>query len=134
MQWGPRVTAKAPHVSLANTVGYVVILTSERPFTQDRSVLGQKMPPSILTHISSTQKKTLFCVLDSAFILYPSVCPIPQPAVCLSIGPVVSLFHPISHSFRDHWLMCLCVRQCYSSSSMKAPPSSCELTHPLQVP
>lgn len=86
-----------------------------RPFTQDKPVLGQKMPPSILTHISSTQKKTLFCVLDSAFILYPSVCPFPQPVICLSIGPVVSPVHPISHSFRDHWLMCLSVRLCCSS-------------------
>lgn len=84
MQWGPRVTAKAPHVSLANTVGYVVILTSERPFTQDRSVLGQKMPPSILTHISSTQKKnSILCV---RFSFYPlSICLSHTSAsICLS--------------------------------------------------
>ena len=75
---GPRVTAEAPHVSLASSVGCVVILTSERRFTQDKPVLGQKMPPSTLTHVSSTQKKTLFCVLDSASVPYPPVCPSAQ--------------------------------------------------------
>lgn len=117
----PRVTAKAPHVSLANTVGYVVILPSERPFTQDRSVLG-KDTLNILTHISSTQKKeTSILSLDSAFILYPSMSLI--SASCLSIiGSAVCPLPPISHSFRDHWLMALSVRLGYSSSCMRHLP------------
>ena len=132
MQWGPRVTAKAPHISLANTVGYVVILASERPFTQDRSVLGQKMPPSILTYKFYSEKNSILCV---RFSFYPlSICLSLTSASCLSVyRSSGQSLPPISHSFRDHWLMCLCVRLCYSSSCMKAPPSSCELTHPLQV-
>lgn len=87
MQRGLRVTDKAPVVPLANTVGCVVVLTSESPFLQEKSVLGQKMPQISTTLIGSTQKTTLH-VLDSAFITFIHLSihhlsqPASQPCVC----------------------------------------------------
>lgn len=100
-----RSLMKAPLVPGTNTLGCIVM----RAPSCEKNQHWDKGHPTFTDSCMFCSKKNL---LDSAFMLCPSVCPLPQPAVCLSTFPVVT--PSPSHSSSHHLIVCLLSGQCSS--------------------